>query len=62
MALYTDHKNYSNTSISSLVMSVDALEQKLGMDFFVNLPAHLGQERAAALEAENPKNNKVWGF
>lgn len=62
MALYTDHKNYSNTSISSFVMSVDALEQKLGMDFFVNLPAKLGQERAAALEAENPKNNQVWGL
>ena len=62
MALYTDHKNYSNTSISSLVMSVDALEQKLGMDFFVNLPAQLGEERAAAIEAENPLNNKVWGL
>ena len=62
MAFYTEHKNYTNTSLSSLAMSVDALEQKLGMDFFVNLPAQLGQERAAALEAENPLNNKVWGW
>ena len=43
-------------------MGCDGLEQKLGMDFFVNLPAKLGQERAAALEAENPKNNQVWGL
>ena len=38
MAFYTEHKNYTNTSLSSLAMSVDALEEKLGMDFFVNLP------------------------
>lgn len=62
MAFYTEHKNYTNTSLSSLTMSVDALEEKLGMDFFVNLPAQLGEERAAALEAENPLNNKVWGL
>ena len=62
MAFYTEHKNYTNTSLSSLAMSVDALEEKLGMDFFVNLPAQLGQDRAAALEAENPLNNKVWGL
>lgn len=60
MAFYTEHKSYSgSTSLRSLAMSVDELEEMLGMDFFVNLPAKLGEERAAALEAEDPLTNSI---
>lgn len=63
MAFYTEHKSYSgSTSLRSLAMSVDELEEMLGMDFFVNLPAKLGEERAAALEAEDPLTNSIWGL
>lgn len=63
MAFYTEHKSYSNsTSLKSLAMSVDELEEMLGMDFFVNLPAKLGEARAAELEAEDPLTNSVWGL
>lgn len=63
MAFYTEHKSYSgSTSLRSLAMSVDELEEMLGMDFFVNLPAKLGEERAAALEAEDPQTNSIWGL
>lgn len=60
MAFYTEHKSYSgSTSLRSLAMSVDELEEMLGMDFFVNLPEKLGEERAAALEAEDPLTNSI---
>jgi len=63
MAFYTEHKSYSgSTSLRSLAMPVDELEEMLGMDFFVNLPAKLGEERAAALEAEDPLTNSIWGL
>lgn len=63
MAFYTEHKSYSgSTSLRSLAMPVDELEEMLGMDFFVNLPAKLGVERAAALEAEDPLTNSIWGL
>lgn len=60
-AFYTEHKSYSaSTSLKSLAMSVDELEEMLGMDFFVNLPAKLGEARAADIEAEDPTGSAVW--
>lgn len=38
MAFYIDQKNYSSSNISSYAISIDALEQKTGIDFFHNLP------------------------
>jgi len=35
-------------------MSIDDLEKKLGYDFFVNLPATVGKDEAAAIEAADP--------
>ena len=32
-------------------MSIDALEDMLGYDFFVNLPAKIGEDGAAAVES-----------
>ena len=41
-------------------MSVDDLEEKLGIDFFVNLPAKVGEDVAARIEAEDPKSVAWW--
>lgn len=60
-AMWLDHKNYSSKVIdSSYSMSIDELEEKLGIDFFANLPAVIGEEDAAAVEAEDPKTQKTW--
>ena len=60
-AVWLDHKVYSNSSInSSYSMSVDVLEKKTGIDFFVNLPAKVGEETAAKIEAEDPAKVSWW--
>ena len=43
-------------------MSIDELEKKLGIDFFVNLEKKVGKDAAAAIEAANPSNNTVLGL
>lgn len=60
-AVWLDHKVYSSSSISSSYsMSVDDLEKKVGMDFFVNLPAVVGEEMAAKIESEDPSKVSWW--
>ena len=60
-AVWLDHKVYSTKTIdSSYSMSVDDLEEKLGIDFFVNLPAKVGEDVAARIEAEEPKSVAWW--
>ncbi len=59
-AFYTEHRSYSGTNLKSLSMSVDELEKLVGVDFFVNLPAKVGEAEAARLEAQDPANNSVW--
>ncbi len=60
-AFYTEHKSYSgNTTLKSLSMSIDDLEEKLGIDLYVNLPAKLGEAKAAELEAQDPKTSNIW--
>ena len=60
-AVWLDHKVYSSSSISSSYsMSVDDLEKKTGIDFFVNLPAVVGEEMAAKIESENPSKVSWW--
>lgn len=52
-AFWFDHKAYSGSS--SVVMkqrcTIDQLEQKTGVDFFVNLPARIGDSNAATVES-----------
>ena len=36
------------------IMSIDELETKTGIDFFVNLPDAVGKSVAAEIEAEKP--------
>ena len=63
-AFYLDHKTYSYKTITSAeAMTIDQLEEKLGMDFFVNLPAKVGESQAAAIEAQDPtKYPSVWNI
>jgi len=44
----------------SSVMSIKDLEAKTGVNFFVNLPAAIGDAAAAAVEAENPNSVNWW--
>ena len=61
---YLEHRNYSKGSsgydFKAVSMSIDELEEKTGLDFFVNLPAKVGEEQAAKLEAQDPANSSVW--
>ncbi len=59
-AFYTEHKNYSNRDLKNVAMSIDDLEKILGLDLFVNLPAKLGDAKAAELEAQDPKTSNIW--
>lgn len=63
-AFYLDHKTYSYETITSAeVMSIDALEAKVGMDFFVNLEAKIGKDKAAAVESQDPLSYKsIWSI
>lgn len=60
-AVWLDHKVYSTKNIDSKYsMSVKDLEKKVGMDFFVNLPAVVGEEMAAKIESEGPSKVSWW--
>ena len=60
-AVWLDHKVYSTKTIdSSYAMSVDDLEKRLNIDFFVSLPAKVGEETTARIEAEDPKDVAWW--
>jgi len=68
-AVLLDHKDYTENNISKnmtdasgskVVMSIDALEEKTGIDFFVHLPEVIGEDAAAKLEAEDPTTISWW--
>lgn len=56
IAFYIDQKNYSSSSISSYVISIDELEEKTGIDFFHNLPDNIENE------VERSYNKSDWGL
>ena len=53
IAFYFEHRSYSDdkNAIMNQSMSIDALESKLGYDFFVNLPDKIGESVAAEVES-----------
>ena len=52
IAFYFEHRSYSNSDVmSKQSMSIDELERRLGIDFFVNLPDKLGKEMADKIES-----------
>lgn len=59
-AFYLEHKAYSEALGKSHSMSIDELEEITGIDFFVNLPAKIGADQAAKLEAADPARSSVW--
>lgn len=60
-AFYLEHKDYSQTGIDrSMSMSVDELEEMVGMDFFPNLKTKAGAVIADRVEAADPKNDTFW--
>ena len=61
-AFYTEHKSYgrNNDDLKAVSMSIDELEKKTGIDFFVNLPHAIGKKEAAQVEARDPASLTVW--
>ena len=61
IAVYFENKAFSTKTFGKTLgkdnlMSIDELEKKLGMDFFVNLPADI----QADVEAKDPRNDSWW--
>lgn len=50
IAFYFDHAGYSGSYMDK-AMTVDALEEKVGEDFFVNLPGKIGNDLAGRVES-----------
>lgn len=59
-AFYLEHRAYSGNVGKEHSMSIDELEEMTGLDFFVNLPAKVGADQAAKIEAAIPANSSVW--
>lgn len=59
-AFYLEHRAYSESLGKNHSMSVDELEELTGIDFFVNLPAKIGEEQAAKVEAADPAESSIW--
>ena len=59
-AFYLEHRAYTGSIGKEHSMSIDKLEEITGIDFFVNLPAKVGDSQAAKLEASDPANSSVW--
>ena len=59
-AFYLEHRNYSGGVLPSHSMSIDRLEEMTGIDFFVNLPAMIGEKAAMDVEAADPSMNNIW--
>lgn len=55
-AFYLKHEANSTSDIKPYAMSVKALEEKTGINFFVNLDSSV----AATVEAEDPTKNNWW--
>lgn len=57
-AIWLDHGTDPSRTVDERdMMSIAALEEKLGIDLFVNLPAKVGDAKAAEIEAKAPTIN-----
>ena len=57
---YLEHNNYSDNVITDdMIMSIDELEEKTGIDFFVNLKDKL-PTLADRIEAQDPLSVGIW--
>lgn len=64
MAMYFEHRAYSETTVTKtmtdVVMSIDKLEAKLGLDLFPNLVKVAGKNVSDQVEAEDPTKVSFW--
>ena len=51
VAFYFENRAYSGNNYKANAMTIDALEDKVGVDFFVNLPAAIGRDLADKVES-----------
>ena len=58
-AYWTPHVGYSS-SYTGWAISIDELEQKTGLDLYVNLPEKIGATVAAEIEKAKPGDSKWW--
>ena len=58
IAVYMEHK----AGAARQYMSVKKLEERLGINFFVNLPSAVGQEEADKIENTEPAGAAWWGI
>ncbi|MGN1226259.1 MAG: DNA/RNA non-specific endonuclease, partial [Candidatus Cryptobacteroides sp.] len=61
-AVYLEHNpSLGSGSVSRTdAISIDELEEIIGIDLFVNLPKAIGESKAASVESQNPQNVGVW--
>ena len=61
---YTEHKDYGSAKndLKAVSMSIDELETKTGIDFFVHLEGKIGKDEAKAIEAADPTTLPVFGL
>ncbi len=57
--IWLDHDSNASVTTTSDLMSISELEKKVGVNFFVNLPAKVGAEKAAEIESKAPSAN-LW--
>lgn len=64
LAMYFEHKAYSQSNITKsmtdIVMSIDALEAKIGLDLFPNLATVAGKTVSENVEKEDPTKVSYW--
>ena len=60
--VYLEHDpSLGSSSVSRTdVISIDELEEIIGIDLFVNLPNAIGESKAAKVEAQNTQNVGIW--
>ena len=56
VGFYFDNVANNTTGFKNIAMSIDDLEKKVGVDFFVNLPADVQK----TVEAQDPKSENWW--
>lgn len=52
--IWLDHYTRASSITRDDLFSIDELEDKIGIDLFVNLPAEIGAEKAAEVESKKP--------
>ncbi len=59
VAFYFEHRGYDDNNYMKCAMTIDALEEMVGEDFFVNLPAAIGSSLAG--KVESTRDEYWWG-